>query len=151
MRTRFGFFLALGLLMAIPSYSAEAAFKLDRTFADAFAKDWVESWNAHDLERILAHYSDDIEMASPFIVLRGADPSGYLRGKEALSKYWGPAIGPQSTLKFELVNVLLAIDSIAIYYKSNAGGGRMAVEVFHFNKSGAVSRSYAHYSEPLQQ
>lgn len=27
-----------------------------------FAHEWIAAWNAHDLERILAHYADDVEL-----------------------------------------------------------------------------------------
>ena len=37
----------------------------DRPASRRFAAEWIEAWNAHDLERILAHYADDFEMASP--------------------------------------------------------------------------------------
>ncbi len=29
---------------------------MDKAFADHFAADWIESWNRHDLARILSHY-----------------------------------------------------------------------------------------------
>jgi len=31
----------------------------------AFADDWVDSWNSHDLDRILAHYDSEIVFLSP--------------------------------------------------------------------------------------
>ncbi|MDQ6926152.1 MAG: nuclear transport factor 2 family protein, partial [Candidatus Eremiobacteraeota bacterium] len=34
--------------------------------ARAFAKSWIDAWNAHDIEGILAHYTDDFEMSSPY-------------------------------------------------------------------------------------
>jgi ketosteroid isomerase-like protein len=34
---------------------------LTQTTAEAFASEWIEAWNSHDLDRILAHYSDDFE------------------------------------------------------------------------------------------
>jgi ketosteroid isomerase-like protein len=43
---------------------------IDREFALEFAAEWVRAWNAHDLERIFAHYADDFEMVLPFIVER---------------------------------------------------------------------------------
>jgi len=150
MRKLIGIVAAIAALWtATPIAANDTPFMIDRQFADHFAQDWIDSWNKHDLKRILAHYADDIELASPFIVVRGASPTGYLRGKDALTQYWGPVLGPTSTLKFELTNVLVAVDSIAILYKTTGGGGRLAVEVFHFNEQGAVSRSYAHYTEPL--
>ena len=61
---------------------------IDKTFAEHFAADWIESWNAHDLDRILAHYSDDFEMSSPYIITVAGEPSGTLRGEEAVRAYW---------------------------------------------------------------
>ena len=31
------------------------------------AQEWIVAWNARDLERILAHYSEDVELTSPFV------------------------------------------------------------------------------------
>lgn len=52
-------------------------------FAERFARQWVEAWNAHDLERILAHYEDDFERTSPVIARLAGEASGTLRGKPA--------------------------------------------------------------------
>ena len=54
---------------------------IDQQWAQAFAKDWIASWNAHDMDRILSHYTDDFEMSSPLIVERLGLPEGKLRGK----------------------------------------------------------------------
>ena len=32
-----------------------------------FTGEWIRSWNSHDLESILYHYSDDVEITSPMI------------------------------------------------------------------------------------
>ena len=32
-----------------------------------FAVKWIESWNSHDLNRILSHYADDVEVTTPMI------------------------------------------------------------------------------------
>ena len=32
-------------------------------FAKQFAREWVEAWNDHDLDRVLAHYAEDFEMS----------------------------------------------------------------------------------------
>ena len=65
---------------------------IDRNWAEAFAREWVDAWNAHDLERILSHYTDDFEMASPLIVERMGVASGRLKGKEAIRRYWGQGL-----------------------------------------------------------
>ena len=38
---------------------------LTKEEATHFAKRWIKSWNARDLEAIMAHYTDDIELTSP--------------------------------------------------------------------------------------
>ena len=30
-----------------------------------FAKEWVEAWNSHELERVLSHYDDAVTLISP--------------------------------------------------------------------------------------
>lgn len=36
--------------------------------ARAFAAEWIGAWNAHDVERILGDYTDDVRFSSPFVV-----------------------------------------------------------------------------------
>jgi ketosteroid isomerase-like protein len=54
---------------------------IDRAFAQRFAEAWIDAWNAHDLDRILAHYTEDSVMSSPVIVSLTGEASGQLRGK----------------------------------------------------------------------
>jgi len=49
--------------------------------ARELARDWIEAWNCRDLERILAHYADDIVFSSPFIAKIGTSPSGAVVGR----------------------------------------------------------------------
>ncbi len=59
---------------------------ISQQVAIGFANDWIESWNAHDLERILAHYSADFEMSSPVNVFAGASSVTIIyRGHRGLS------------------------------------------------------------------
>jgi ketosteroid isomerase-like protein len=60
---------------------------ISREFAEQFARDWIDAWNAHDLERILSHYAEDFEMASPVIARLMNEPSDTLRGKTAIRAY----------------------------------------------------------------
>jgi len=41
----------------MPTPHAPAALK-------ALASEWIAAWNARDLERVLAHYTNDAEMTS---------------------------------------------------------------------------------------
>jgi nuclear transport factor 2 (NTF2) superfamily protein len=129
------------------SHAAEIppAVPLTQAFADAFARDWVDGWNSHDIDRILAHYSAGFEMRSPLIAQRGFSTTGRLTGKEAARAYWTPAVASGSTLHFELLQAFVSVDSIAIHYRSNGSGGRTVVEVLQFNEQGLVRAGAAHY------
>jgi hypothetical protein len=114
-------------------------------WAEEFARDWIESWNTHDLARVLSHYSDDFEMSSPFIAQMGGEPSGTLAGKERVAAYWQVGLQKLPDLHFELLEVLVGASSLAIQYRTNFG--RDAVEVFFFNADGLVIRAAAHYRD----
>jgi len=117
---------------------------LDEAFADGFAAAWIDSWNAHELDRILSHYADDLEMYSPFILQIAGEPSGTLRGKAAVRAYWQRALERLPHLRFELLSVLRGVDSIAIVYVG--AHGRLAAEVLHFDADGKIARAFAHYA-----
>lgn len=117
---------------------------MDKSFAEHFAADWIDSWNSHDLERILAHYEDDFEMSSPFIPQIAGEPSGTLRGKAAIGAYWRKALELIPDLQFELITTLLGVESITLYYKG--AQGRLVAEVFHFGLNQKVVKAFSHYS-----
>jgi len=117
---------------------------MDKVFAEHFAADWIASWNAHDLERVLSHYADNFEMSSPMIVQVAGEPSGMLRGKTPVGAYWKIALGLIPDLQFELLEVLAGVNSITLYYKG--ARGRLSAEVFHFGPDNKVVRAFAHYA-----
>ena len=118
---------------------------IDKVFADHFAADWIDSWNKHDLVRVLSHYTDDFEMSSPVIIKVAGEPSGTLKGKKAVGSYWAKALQLVPNLHFELVATLVGVNSITLYYNGVRGS---SAEVFHFNQDGKVTRAYAHYLYP---
>jgi len=112
-------------------------------FAEKFAQEWVSSWNSHDLDRILSHYTEDCEINSPFIVTLMKETSGALKGKESVRAYWAKGLQLIPDLNFELIEVLIGVDSITIYY--NAVFGKHAAEVLFFDDNFKVHRSVVHY------
>jgi hypothetical protein len=112
--------------------------------ASRFADEWIAAWNAHDLPRVLEHYEDDFEMASPRIVEIAGEPSGVLRGKASVGAYWTKALGLNPQLRFELLGVFVGARSIAVHYRNQSG--KHAVEVFELGSNGRVSRAAAHYA-----
>lgn len=117
-------------------------------FAQHFAAEWIAAWNAHDLDRILALYTDDFAMSSPKIVQIAGDPTGTLHGKPAVRGYWEMGLQHYPDLKFEPISTLVGVDTITLYYKGyyTRDNIRHAAEVFHFNAEQKVIRAYAHYA-----
>jgi ketosteroid isomerase-like protein len=111
--------------------------------AHHFADQWIAAWSSHDLERILAHYSEDIEFTSPFIVKILNDASGTLRGREKLRAYFGRALAAYPELHFELHRVCTSVASVVLEYTSV--NGLHAAEVMMLTEGGKVGRVWAHY------
>ena len=115
---------------------------ISREFGEQFAKEWIEAWNSHDLDRILTHYADDFTMSSPYIAHIAGVASGILTGKAPVRAYWAAALDRMPTLRFEPVQTLVGADSVMIYYRGVKG---MAAEVFFFGQDHLVHRAAAHY------
>jgi ketosteroid isomerase-like protein len=109
-----------------------------------FAEAWISSWNSHNLDHILNHYSDDIEIFTPMIKLATGGNTDSLKGKEAVRDYWKKALDKIPDLHFDLIEVTEGTNSVALYYKSVMN--KMAIEVMFFNEEGKVSKMYAHYN-----
>ncbi|MFC5457257.1 nuclear transport factor 2 family protein [Prosthecobacter fluviatilis] len=114
----------------------------------AFAEEWIAAWNAHDLPRILSHYSEDLEFESPFISrVLGAGATAVpnrLVGREAVAVYWGQALARYPDLRFELRGVLAGAHSLCVLYQSVQN--LPAAECFWFDDQGLVCRAAAHYA-----
>ena len=117
--------------------------KITHEFALRFAREWVAAWNAHDMERILSHYTDDFEMSSPVIVDLMGEPSGTLKGKPAVREYWTKALARLPDLHFDLIDAYAGAGSVVIHYQGPRGP---SAEAFWFDAAGKVYRAAAHYS-----
>ena len=96
---------------------------LDREWALEFAREWVDSWNSHCLERILSHYADDFRMSSPLIVARTGLNEGVLQGKDAVARYWRPSLGMEPPLRFMDCRALRRSPSKSALNASSIGAG----------------------------
>lgn len=115
--------------------------------AHRFAEEWISAWNSHDLDRILAHYSDDFTMSSPRIADLAGEATGVLHGKPAIADYWRLALAKAPELHFTLIDVFVGADSVALRYQGLRGP---VVEVFFFDADGLVARAAAHYLPSLR-
>jgi hypothetical protein len=108
---------------------------MDHAEAKAFAGQWVKDWNAHDVEALLEHFTDDVVFTSPVAVrLFGGD--GVIRGKEALRRYWSEGVRLIPDLYFEVLALYIGVNTLVINYRNQAGG--VVSEVLTFD--GALVR-----------
>jgi hypothetical protein len=116
--------------------------------AEKKAREWVKAWNSHDLNAIMAHYADDVELTSPFVVNALSIDSGTIKGKEKLRAYFKRGLATYPELKFELSQVLAGVNSLIVYYRGIRG--MMAAEMMVMNPQGRILRVMAHYNTGSQ-
>ncbi len=118
---------------------------IEESFANQFAHEWITAWNAHDIDAIMAHYSDDLSFQSPVIIRVNNDPSGTITSKMALKEYFVRALGLYPDLRFELYKVLVSINSVVLYYKTI--NDMVTAEYMELNEQGKVIAVRAHYAK----
>jgi ketosteroid isomerase-like protein len=112
--------------------------------AAAFGRAWLEAWNAHDLDRILGHYAEDVESRSPFVAKIAGEPSGVLKGRERLRPYFAEALRKFPDLRFRDLRAHAGVSSVTLTYRSVQD--LYAAEVMVLDEAGRVVRVDAHYS-----
>jgi ketosteroid isomerase-like protein len=113
--------------------------------ASDFAREWLEAWNAHDLERILSHYHPEVVFTSPFITRLAGREDGTLQGLAALREYFAQALAAFPDLRFEPISVLNGLDSVVLHYRSVQG--LLTAEYMELDTDGQVVRVRAHYAK----
>jgi hypothetical protein len=108
------------------------------------ANHWVAAWNAHDLDSIMTHYEDAIELTSPVAAQLLGTPDGKVVGKANLRAYFQRGLEAYPELHFRLEDVLCGVNSVVLYY-TNQKGTRMA-EFMEVSALGKVARVVANYS-----
>ncbi len=117
---------------------------IDSATARRFAEQWIDAWNRHDLDAVLAHYAEDFEFASPLIVAIAQEDTGALKGKAAVRAYWEKGLRQLPDLNFQLIDVLTGINQATLYYRGHRG---MVAETFVFDGAGQVFQATACYSD----
>lgn len=112
------------------------------------ADGWLRAWNTHDLNAILAHYADSLHFTSPNVVPRMGRPDGTLHTQAELRDYFAQALKAQPNLRFDLEDVLLGVDSLALLYRNHRG--QRVVEVMHLDGRGQVYRATVQYANIVQ-
>ena len=110
----------------------------------SLANDWVAAWNSHDLDSIMSHYEDAVELTSPSAaqLLKTAD--GKVVGKANVRAYFQRGLEAYPQLHFHLEDVLWGVNSLLLYF-TNQKGTRTG-EFMELSGEGKVVRVVANYS-----
>ena len=112
--------------------------------------DWIEAWNALDVERVLGHFTDDAVFTSPKALETVG--SATVRGKAAMRDYWGKRTAVIRSLRFTLDRFVFDADAreVAIVYEAAIDGRRVrACEMLRFGEDGHAVAGEAMYGAPL--
>ncbi len=120
------------------------------TFDEALqhAQRWAAAWNAHDLDRILSFYADDVVFEVSTAVTRWQKPDGKLRGKDELRKHFGLGLQLAPQVRFEVETVFLAPSGYAVLYRRD--NGNRVVDCVTLNSDGLASQAIAYYASAQQ-
>jgi ketosteroid isomerase-like protein len=117
---------------------------LTRDQAWTLANEWVAAWNAHDLDRIISHYGEDVQLTSPVAARLLGIADGRVAGIANLRGYFERGLAAFPDLSFHLDDVLWGLNSLVLYY-TNQRGTRTA-EFMEIGAGGKVVRVIAHYN-----
>jgi len=109
-----------------------------------FAEKWLATWNAHDLNQIMDHYDERVELSSPVAAQLLNDPAGRVIGKESLRAYFQKGLAAYPQLHFTLKEVMWGVESIVLYYENQRG--THTAEYMELSPQGKVVRVVANYS-----
>ena len=108
------------------------------------ANDWLAAWNAHDLDSIIAHYDDAVELSSPVAAKLLGLADGKVVGKTNLRAYFARGLGAYPDLRFHLEDVLWGTNSVVLYYTNQTG--KRTAEFMELSVNGKVARVVANYN-----
>ena len=108
------------------------------------ANHWVTAWNDHDLDAIMTHYEDEVELTSPIVAQLLGAPDGRIVGKSNLRAYFQRGLEAYPELHFRLEDVLWGVNSMVLYYTNQKR--THTAEFLELSAAGKVTRVVANYN-----
>jgi hypothetical protein len=109
-----------------------------------FANHWVDAWNSHDLDLIMTHYDDAVELVSPVAARILGIAGGKVIGHANLRAYFRRGLDAYPELQFSLKDVFWGISSVVLYYTNQVGS--CTAEFMELLENGKVARVVANYN-----
>ncbi len=104
---------------------------------EAVARAWLDAFNAHDVDALVALYAEDATHTSPKIRALHPDTFGKLVGKAALAQWWRDANARLPNLRYELLALTADDRQVFLEYLRHAPDGAPSpvAEVFEVDPS----------------
>jgi hypothetical protein len=112
--------------------------------AKFIADSWIQAWNSHDVERIMAFYASNASVISPAVVKLLNEPTGTVTGTAALRAFFKRGVEAYSYLQFQLIEVMFGVASVVVYYANHRG--TRTCELLELDAAGKIVRSISNYS-----
>jgi SnoaL-like domain len=112
-----------------------------RSHADA----WLAAWNDHDLDAIIACYSEDVDFAAPTVIRRWGRDDGRLQGKAELRRHFELGLELAPGLTFTEEAFLVGPAGYALLYRRE--NGNRVLDVVELNPAGEAARVRAFYED----
>ena len=116
---------------------------MTRDEAWKLANHWVAAWNAHDLDLIMTHYEEAVELTSPVAVQLLGTSDGKVVGKANLRAYFRRGLDAYPELHFQLKEVMCGVNSVVLCYINQKG--TWTAEFMELSAMGKVARVVANY------
>jgi SnoaL-like domain len=113
--------------------------------ARAHADQWLAGWEARDLDRVMASYSDDVDFAASTVVNRWDRPDGRLQGKAELRRHFERGLELAPDLRFIEEAFLISPGGYALLYRRE--NGNRALDVVELDQQGRAARVRAYYEQ----
>ncbi|UYV35985.1 nuclear transport factor 2 family protein [Rhodobacteraceae bacterium D3-12] len=115
---------------------------MSRTEAETRARDWCAAWNARDLDAVMAHYAEGVELCSPLVVERFGRTDGWLRGKGEVRAYFARGMA-NPDLRFAFEEVRLGVNAVIVLYRRE--NGMRVADANELDDAGLIKRMVAGY------
>lgn len=109
------------------------------------ALEWIDAFNAKDLDRLVGLYAVNARHFSPKLMARQPETEGFVAGHAALREWWQGAYNRLPTLFYKLLTVTASNERVFIEYVREVQGeeNMMVAEVFDVENGKIVfSRVY---------
>lgn len=108
---------------------------------------WINAFNDHSLDDLLALYAEDAVHYSPKLKIRQPETGGWISGKGALRTWWADAFERLPSLQYRLVNLLSDEKQVVLeYMRAVPGEPDMMVAEFLEMHGGKIIRSRVYHS-----